>query len=245
MSDTSPSGATDESTNARSTAVFSETGYADDPPEGVRIWVEQALVDADLDSDGLSTWVPTGEFASSALARLPRFPSSIDGEDRQDLSLSGVRNEQQSAQLAVTTAGERVTGLSCSVSDLSGEAGEIPAANVTTRFVGYVPVERALSEETWSATLEGVAGDSVSGTRRPDLVGDPLLERHAVDVPPYQTQPIWFTVDIPADVPPGEYIGTVTVDADGRDPTEFDLSVTVQDRCSPRLRSSTSTSTSG
>lgn len=232
MRDEAPPGVSRAAEDRGKTTVFSDTGYADNPPEGVRFWVEEALEAADLDGESLQTWVPTGEFASSALARLPRFPSSIDGADRHDLSLSAVRNEQQSAQLAVTTT-EHVSDLACSVTELAGESDAIPSTNVAARFVGYVPVERALSEETWSATLESVGTDAVSGTRRPDLIGDPLLEADAVDVPPYQTQPIWFTVDVPANVEPGDYAGTVTVEADGHESIEYDLSLTVQEPVLP------------
>lgn len=214
------------------TAVASAVDYADDPPEWLRVAVEEAVEAAELDGDDLQPWVPSGEFASSALVRLPRFPSSIDGEEIRDLELSAVRNEQQSAQLAVTTS-DRVSDLSCSVGDLSGENGRIPAEHVTTRFVGYVPVQRTLSEMTWSATLEGVAGDSVSGTRRPDVVGDPLLERSTVDVPPFQTQPIWVTVDVPADLEPGAYSGQLTVTAASAEDTTFDLEVTVREPVLP------------
>lgn len=219
-------------TGMQETAVCSEVEYADDPPEWLRFAVEQALDDADFDGSGLQLWIPTGEFESSSLVRLPRFPVSIDGEDRRELTLSGVRNEQQSAQLAVTTT-DRISSLSCSVGELSSESGRIPAENITTRFVGYVPVERALGEATWSATLEGVAGDAVSGTRRPDVVGDPLLEWPAVDIPPYQTQPVWITVDIPADVDPGEYTGAVTLEADDCEPIERDLRLTVREPVLP------------
>lgn len=214
------------------TAVCSAVEYADDPPDWLRVGVEEAIDAAELDGDGLKPWVPSGEFAASALVRLPRFPSSIDGEQVRDLRLSAVRNEQQSAQLAVTTT-EHVSGLACSVGDLSGDDGLIPGENVTTRFVGYVPVQRTLSEMTWSATLEGVAGDAVSGTRRPDVVGDPLLERPAVDVPPYQTQPIWVTVDVPADVETGTYSGQLTVTADDYDDVTFDLDVAVREPTLP------------
>lgn len=214
------------------TAVSSAVAYADDPPEWVRLGVEEAFDGAGFDADGFQPWIPTGEFAASSLVRLPRFPSSIDGDDRRHLELTAVRNEQQSAQIAVTTT-ERVTGLECVASELSGEGRRIPAENLTTRFVGYVPVQRTLSEMTWSATLEGVAGDCVSGTRRPDVVGDPLLERPAVDVPPYQTQPIWITVDVPADADPGAYSGQITVTADGHDPVEFDLELTVREPVLP------------
>lgn len=220
-------------TGMNDTAVSSRAGYADDPPEWLRYAVEQALEDADLDGPGLDAWIPTGAFESSSLVRLPRFPASIDGADRRDLELSGVRNERQSAQLAVTTT-ERISSLQCSVGELSGDGGRIPADNVTTRFVGYVPVDRALGEMTWSATLEGVAGDEVSGTRDPDVVGDPLLEWSAIDVPPYQTQPIWVTVDVPAETEPGEYTGTLTLSADAHDPVDFDVSLTVQEPVLPQ-----------
>lgn len=231
MTDDAPPGVARAADDRGRTAVYA-ADYADDPPEGLRFGVEDALGEADFDPDGMAVWVPTGEFAASALVRLPRFPSAIDGTTRRDLDLSAVRNEQQSGQLAVTTT-EHVSNLSCEASDFQGESDAIPAANVTARFVGYVPVERALSEMTWSARLETIGTDAVSGTRRPDLVGDPLIDDDAVDVGPYQTQPIWFTVDVPEDVEPGEYKSTVTVTADGHGPVEFDLSVSVAEPVLP------------
>lgn len=231
MTDETPPGSSSVRADRGQTAVYA-ADYANDPPEGTQFWVEQALDEAGMETDGFRVWVPTGEFASSSLVRLPRFPSSIDGAEPGALALSAVRNEQQSAQLAVTTT-EAVSDLGCFVSELESETDTIPAENATARFVGYVPVERALSEETWSARMEDVAGDSVSGTRRPDLVGDPLIPADAVDVGPYQTQPIWITLTVPADADPGEYTGTVTVSADGHDPIEFDLTVTVREPVLP------------
>jgi hypothetical protein len=217
----------DAAGEAHETAVLGAVECADDPSESLQFLVETALKDAGFDGEGLQTWVPTGQFESSSLVRLPRFPASIDGRDERTLTLSAVRNEQQSAQLGIIATGH-VSGLTCSFGDLEGETGTIPAENLTARFVGYVPVERALSEVVWSATIEDVADEAVSGTRNPDLVGDPLLSRDAVDIPPYQTQPVWLTVEVPAGVEPGDYAGTLTVEADTHDPVTFDLRVTVE-----------------
>lgn len=191
-------------------------------------WLDR-LVNGALPSEGLTTWVPSGAFESSALVRVPRYPREVDDQSHRTLSLEAVRNEQQSGQI-VAIADEPLTDLSVTVEDLEESSGAtIAAENVRGRFVEFVPVVRGSSEYTFSAVIEDVVGDEISGSRSPDLVGDPLIEADAVDVPALRAQPIWFTVEIPADATPGTYEGQVHLDCAEFDRVSYDLELEVRD----------------
>ncbi|MEU6036740.1 glycoside hydrolase domain-containing protein [Actinomadura sp. NPDC047616] len=194
-------------------------------------WLTAKVADA-MGTRGVVTWVPTGSFATSAEVRVPRYPFTIDGKDTRKLSLSAVRGEQVSAQIAIA-AGRRLDGVSADVGDLTGPGGaRLPAPQV--RFVRYVPVMRSKSETDWSATVDQVASArEVSGDRNPDVVGDPLEEGPSVDVPAYAAQPLWFTFHVPADAGPGSYTGTIEVAANGRAQATYPLTVEVADAAVP------------
>ena len=133
-------------------------------PEWLKTNVEKALP-----SDFLNVWIPTGELSSSSLIRAPRFPS-LRREDDTELSpydihfadtsavysISGVRNEQQSFQIAVASINE-LTGLSVKMEDLISEKGDtLSAGHIKIRYVRYVPVQRARSEFIWTARYEDI-----------------------------------------------------------------------------------------
>ena len=183
-------------------------------------WLTVKVADAMGTRDTI-TWVPTGSFASSAEERVPRYPmTAIQGKDTKELTLSAVRNEQVSAQLAIAS-GQNLDDVKAVVGDLTGPGGaKLSGDDTQVRFVKYVPVQRSKSEVDWSATIDQVSsGKEVSGDRNPDVVGDALEERSSVDVPAYAAQPLWFTFHIPEKAAPGTYSGTVKVNADGRTQT--------------------------
>ena len=192
-------------------------------PEWLQFMVEKAIPET-----GLTTWVPTGSFDTSSFARVDRFPRTFAGADVEELALVAARNEQASGQIAILSS-DPITELSCSVGDLTAGAGEqISGDAVDVRYVGYVPIANAHSEFSWSATFEEVADDPLV-TRTPDWVADPLLEVDTVGVPAYEAQPVWFTVDVPADVAPGTYEGTITVQTADQGSVEYALTVEVND----------------
>lgn len=170
--------------------------------EKVTEWLT-ARVGAALGADGVTTWVPSGTFASSADVRVPRYPFQIDGRDTRELSLSAVRGEQVSAQLAVAATHP--------IDDLKATV-RLDGLRSRTRFVKYVPVMRSKTEIDWSARIEDTSSwREVSGDRNPDVVGDALEERSTVDVPAYAAQPVWFTFEIPRDARPGTHRGEITL----------------------------------
>lgn len=188
----------------------------------------QFLVEKAMPREGLNAWIPTDSFDTSSFSRVPRFPQEFGDVTRRDLSLFSARNEQVSGQIAVLSD-EPISELSCSVTDLeSGTGDRIAAENVEVRYVGYVPIENAHSEFSWSATFEEVTGD-VLGTRNPDLVGDPLLEVDGVSVPEHEAQPIWFTFHVPDDAAAGTYEGSITVEAGDQETVQYDVALDVYD----------------
>ena len=58
--------------------------------------------------------------------------------------------------------------------------------------------------------------------------------REPVDLPAEENQPMWFTVYVPEEAPAGAYRGTIRVQADGMDPLEIPVHLTVWDFTLPR-----------
>ncbi|MFJ9905584.1 glycoside hydrolase domain-containing protein [Streptomyces sp. NPDC101152] len=226
---------------AATTTAIAGTGRSstDLDERATTTWLTVKVADAMGTRDTI-TWVPTGSFASSAEVRVPRYPTSaIQGKDTRNLSLSAVRNEQVSAQLAIAS-GHDLHGVRASVGDLTGPGGaRISGAGTQVRFVKYVPVQRSKTEMDWSATIDQVSSPTeVSGDRNPDLVGDALQEAPSVDVPAYAAQPLWFTFHIPKTAAPGTYTGTVRVTADDGTKVTYPLSVEVANAAVPDAKDS-------
>jgi len=116
------------------------------------------------------------------------------------IELAGVRNGTFAAQLVVT-ATEPINGLNAVASGLKG-AGTIPASAVRVRY----------------ALLDGQTTLPPRHKKRV-VAFDSLAEAPPAEVPAHKggaVQPIWITVNVPADAKPGDYTGTVTVRGGGR-----------------------------
>ncbi|MGW3109132.1 glycoside hydrolase domain-containing protein [Streptomyces sp. NPDC001100] len=221
---------------AATTTAIAGTGTSttDVDVRATTTWLTVKVADAMGTRDTI-TWVPTGSFASSAEVRVPRYPTTaIQGKDTRDLSLSAVRNEQVSAQLAIAS-GHDLHDVKASVGDLTGPGGaRISGAGTQIRFVKYVPVQRSKTEMDWSATIDQVSSATeVSGDRDPDVVGDALQEGSSVDVPAYAAQPLWFTFHIPKTAATGTYTGAVKVTAADGTKVTYPLSVQVANAAVP------------
>jgi len=126
------------------------------------------------------------------------------------LVLDAARNEAVSAQFGLR-AGERLGRTTCTVGALTTASGAtLPAPRA--RYVAYVPVRKTTD---WSALRWAPA-------RYPD----PLMDVPPKAVPARTTQPVWLTVRVPADAPPGLYTGEV-VFRSGTDAARRPLSVRV------------------
>lgn len=185
-------------------------------------------VEESLPQKGLNVWVPSSNFQTSSLVKVPRFPRKISIKELEKnpalkdfkiekmdvnkaLLLTAVKNEQVSAQISVA-ADVDIENLEVVFTDFKKEDGTVLEKEIIqTRFVKYLPVERARSEYVWSPELEEVIGEGVSGSMAPNVVGDALIETSTVNVPQYRAQPIWFTFKIPKTIKSGLFKGYVTL----------------------------------
>ncbi len=121
------------------------------------------------------------------------------------VEMQGGRNEYLSGQVAVR-AGQEFPGLSARWEFLRHSQGdyEIPRKFLQRRFVGFIPVNRNTPNTPESNLLR----------KSPCEIPDPLLEVERLDLQPGRTQPVWLTVFVPPDAPPGTYEGKFSVSND-------------------------------
>ena len=123
------------------------------------------------------------------------------------LRLIGFRNGAFSAQLVVS-ASAAFSGLTATATDLSGAAGErIPAQCVRLRF----PMPDG---NRFDALLD----HAPAATPLRDYRSSPNAAVMKVAM-----QPVWVTVNVPANAGPGEYRGNVRIQADGLAPVETSI----------------------
>lgn len=92
-------------------------------------------------------------------------------------------------QIAVPST-ELVTGLRANLSPFEDPDGiELPSNAIRIYFVGYIPVEELHPAMEGFPGVEEITSRGVSGNRAPDVVGDPLLEGNAIDVPSKRANP--------------------------------------------------------
>lgn len=163
--------------------------------------------------DALRVWVPTGDFASSSFERVAQVaPNPLPEDTDRSLSLTAVRGGHTSAQLAVASTVD-LEELRVHVGPLIAPGAGIGAIEdaVQVRYPAYVPDERV--------------------GRAP--VADPLLELDHLDVTAGETQPVWFTIAIPAEANPGTYQSRIVIRAHGVQSVDYNLTVEVSEVALP------------
>ncbi len=108
------------------------------------------------------------------------------------------RGEHASLQFAVRS-NKTIRKLTLSVMQLSGNTALINK-NTFTGFVGYTRVGRALPNPS-KDKLSPVSG----------FYPDPIFDTTSMDIRNFTTQPVWLTINIPEETPPGDYIGLLTI----------------------------------
>ena len=130
--------------------------------------------------------------------------------------ISAARNEAEPLQLAVRAA--KATGKVRVKVDPPVAPGGAKLADWTVGVVGYVPIDHPTSyyrstSPSWHRKFPTAAGRSDGWA---GLWPDPILPKDTFDLPARQTQPVWLTVKVPKDAPPGEYRGAVRLMSGGR-----------------------------
>ncbi|MGC9316801.1 MAG: glycoside hydrolase domain-containing protein [Armatimonadota bacterium] len=128
--------------------------------------------------------------------------SSTSGGAAMQWSDAAWRGERVSCQI-VLWSGRGEQQVRMITHPLRSDAGEIPASAVRAHFVRYVLADGR-------------------------LVADVLDTRERLDLPSRSVRPVWVTIDVPADVPPGDYRGELVVEAAGSESLTFDLELEVQ-----------------
>jgi len=150
---------------------------------------------------------------------LPDYPDPF--APLSPVRLTGVRRGIFAGQVVVGDENP-LTGLKVEVSDLKGP-GAIPASAVRIRYA--LP-------------------DGVPGYGQP-VFFDSLEDFPPEEVPVYKehggsVQPIWLTVNVPAEAKPGDYSGTVKISAEGIKPASVPLQLRLLDWALPDFRNFTS-----
>ena len=142
------------------------------------------------------------------------------------MKLKAWRGERVHAQ-AVLWTNRDLQGVSVQVSDLKNGSAAIPASDVSTHFVRYVMTDELNPGGGGCGHRENKAEWDSS------LVADMLDITEEMDIRANSARPIWVKVNIPSDVRPGRYRGTVTVSADDCNPLSLPLEVEVLNRTLP------------
>jgi len=151
---------------------------------------------------------------ASPMEKVFREAAAFKGSFGSHVQLAAAGRERESFQLVVMPLRESLRGVQVEVSDLLHEDGQtrLPAGRVNWYRVGYVqtqPSDSALRRVGWWW---------------PDV----LLLPEPFDVEPGFVQPVWFTVDVPAEAQPGVYRALITLRAQGTDPQHVGIELTVR-----------------
>lgn len=154
--------------------------------------------------------------ATRKVGRKRRLPKA--GITSRAIELSGAKNETESAQLVLRPP-KAIEKLTATAGELRGPRGaKIPASNVEICEVAYVFVEHPTDE----TGVEGWWPDPLPPLKAP------------IRCEASQNQPLWISVRIPEDAAAGEYMGMITLDADGKT-VSVPLKLRVWDFALPRV----------
>ncbi|MBM4042156.1 MAG: DUF4091 domain-containing protein [Planctomycetes bacterium] len=132
------------------------------------------------------------------------------------VKLRAARNEFEPGQLAFRST-TPLKGVRIELSPLrhADGKGTIGGDDLAWNFLGFIPLKKNTQDS-----------DKIQLRAAPCEVPDPLLDARTLDVAADATQPVWLTVRVPKDAPPGLYRGeAVVVAGDTRAAVPIELSV--------------------
>ncbi len=132
--------------------------------------------------------------------------SEYRGQVGQTVSISAAGRERESFQVVVMPLGKSLKQVDVKITDFLHSDGKthFPAENISWSPVGYVK------------TVKSGSAYQRIGWMWPDI----LLPAKSFDVAKGNVQPVWFTVNVPADTKPGRYRGLINIQPEGVE-TEF------------------------
>ena len=149
---------------------------------------------------------------------------AVDLEITNEKRILAVRGETEAAQIVILPIDDDLANVSVSVSDLTGDAGTLPASAVTVNPVGFVKTEILAGANPYP--------------READYLGwwpDPVLPNFPFDVAKGTSQPVRIEVRVPREISAGLYAGTIAIVADGDIERSVAFAVEVADVTLPRM----------
>ena len=126
-----------------------------------------------------------------SLQKIPRTEPVTDGSLHDDVKLEAAGDETEAFQLVVIPNGRALEGVTVEPGSLDGPGGRLQMSWNRVGYVKTAPPSYPVPYVGWWP--------------------DPLLPPKPFDVAADHRQPVWISVDVPADAPPGVYTGKVTV----------------------------------
>lgn len=151
---------------------------------------------------------------ASAMEKVFREAADYRGSFNQAARLAAAGRERESFQLVCLPVGQALHGVNVTVSDLMREDGQgrFSSKQISWHPVGYVQTKPS------NSAIRRV------GCWWPDV----LLPAEPFDVALGFVQPVWFTVDVPADTPAGVYRGFITLTPSDAPPQTLGLELAVR-----------------
>lgn len=151
---------------------------------------------------------------ASPMDKVFREASDFDGSFTPRVRIAAAGRERESFQLVLLPLGQPLRRVHVEISDLLHENGRarLPTDRVAWYPVGYVQ------------TRPSVLRTSKVGWWWPDI----LLPPDPFEVEVGFVQPVWFTVDVPADTEPGVYRGLISFQPEGLPERTVALELTVR-----------------
>lgn len=129
------------------------------------------------------------------------------------LAIAAAPGEYEAAEFDLFAARD-LAGINVSLTDLSGDAGTIAGDNVKVQLIRRVLMRKGYWMSRLPANYETVSRF--------------IFPNREFWLPEGNFKEVYVLVHVPEDTQPGEYSGTITVSAEGAEPTEMALNLTVR-----------------
>ncbi|RKG87611.1 DUF4091 domain-containing protein [Corallococcus sp. CA049B] len=156
----------------------------------------------------------------------------IAARSATEVRLTAARNEFVSFQVALHGGDTGLTGVRAKLPGLEGPGSKtLTGPDVTLYRQALVTTKQAsVAGEPVGAWPDGLVPDT-------DEIAGETRSAFPFDVPANEARALWVDVHVPEDAPPGDYLGTVTVEADGGFQRQVTARLTVVDAALPSTSS--------
>ncbi|MBU8898436.1 DUF4091 domain-containing protein [Corallococcus sp. M34] len=164
--------------------------------------------------------------AAWAESAMVKVRSGASAQARSELRLTAARNEFVSFQVALHGGDAGLRGVRASLASLDGPS-RIAGTDVTLYREAYVTTKQpSVKGEPVGAWPDGLVPD------RDEIAGE-ARKAFPFDVPAGEARAVWVDVRVPENAPAGDYVGEVTVTADGGFTSRVTVRLAVVDAALP------------